>query len=50
MKDWKESNVNLMKESVFILAAMANSCDRVPKRAVSCYAPFLIDKIGDMKV
>lgn len=50
MKDWKESNMALMKEAVNILVAMATHCERVPKRAVATYAPFLIEKIGDMKV
>jgi hypothetical protein len=50
MKDWKESNVNLMKESINVLKSMTESCDRVPKRAVIVYAPFLCEKIGDVKV
>lgn len=50
MKDWKESNLVLMKESIFILQAMVTNCDRVPKRVVATYAPFLLDKIGDMKL
>jgi cytoskeleton-associated protein 5 len=50
MKDWKESNVNLIKESINVLKSMTESCDRVPKRALHIYAPFLCDKIGDVKV
>ena len=50
MKDWKESNINLIKESANTLKAMCDGCDRVPKRAVITFAPFLCDKIGDMKM
>lgn len=49
MKDWKESNINLCKEAVNLLKAVASGCDKVNKRAVVCYMPFLTDKIGDVK-
>jgi hypothetical protein len=50
MKDWKESNVNLIKESINVLKAMTENCERVPKRAVIVYASFLCEKLGDVKV
>ena len=50
MKDWKESNINLIKEAIYTLRAMTEHCERIPKRCVAVYAPFLCDKIGDVKV
>lgn len=50
MKDWKESNINLMKEAIFTLKAMTVHCEKIPKRVVATYSPFLCDKIGDIKV
>jgi hypothetical protein len=49
MKDWKESNMNLMKETIATLKIISESCERIPKRALFVYAPFLADKIGDVK-
>jgi len=49
MKDWKESNINLMKEAIATLKKMTECCDRIPKRAVWVYSEFLTDKIGDVK-
>ena len=49
MKDWKESNINLMKEAIATLKKMTECCDRLPKRAVWVYSEFLTDKIGDVK-
>lgn len=50
MKDWKESNINLHKEAINVLAACCSNCDDVPKKAYYVYAPFLTDKIGDIKL
>lgn len=50
MKDWKESNINLMKESINVLISLTQHCEDVPKRAIVAYAPFLCDKIGDIKM
>lgn len=50
MKDWKESNINLIKESIALLSTIAQNCEKVNKRAVATYMPFLSDKIGDVKV
>ena len=50
MKDWKESNVNLIKETVNLFNIVAQNCERVNKRAVACLMPFMSDKIGDVKV
>jgi hypothetical protein len=49
MKDWKESNMNMIKETVFTLKTIVDNCERVPKRALFVCAPFLVDKIGDSK-
>jgi hypothetical protein len=50
MKDWKESNINLIKEAIALFDTIAANCERVNKRAVGCIMPFLSDKIGDIKV
>lgn len=50
MKDWKESNINMQKEAINILQTCCNHCSDVPKRAFYVYAPFLCDKIGDVKM
>ena len=50
MKDWKESNLNIIKEAIALFTTIAQNCDKVNKRAVSCVMPFLSDKIGDVKV
>ena len=50
MKDWKESNINLQKESVNTLLCMTNHCDDIPKRVIATYAPFICEKIGDVKM
>jgi hypothetical protein len=49
MKDWKESNMNLLKEAVETFKKMTECCERIPKRVLWVYAPFLCDKIGDVK-
>lgn len=41
--------MNLMKETIATLKIISESCDRIPKRALFVYAPFLADKIGDVK-
>jgi hypothetical protein len=50
MKDWKESNLNLKKEAINILAACCANCTDVPKKAYYVYAPYLCDNIGDVKM
>ncbi len=50
MKDWKESNIVMMKEAVSVLLVMTQQCEDIPKRAVACYTPFLCEKIGDIKM
>jgi SpoU rRNA methylase family enzyme len=50
MKDFKESNLNLMKETANVFLCMTQHCDDIPKRAVACYTPFLCEKIGDIKI
>lgn len=50
MKDWKESNVNLIKECIALYLVIAKNCEKINKRAVSCAMPFFSDKLGDVKV
>lgn len=50
MKDWKESNLNMMKEAIFTFQTLVANCERIPKRAVAVYTPFLCEKIGDIKM
>ena len=50
MKDWKESNIVLMKEAIGILLCLTQHCENVPKRAVAVYTPFVCEKIGDIKM
>jgi hypothetical protein len=50
MKDWKESNINLIKETIALFLVVAQNCEKVNRRAVACLMPFLSDKIGDVKV
>ena len=32
------------------MLVMSQHCDDIPKRALACYAPFLCEKIGDVKL
>ncbi len=50
MKDWKESNVNLVKETIALFTVVAQNCEKINKRAVACLMPFLSEKVGDVKV
>ncbi len=50
MKDWKESNINLIKETIALFTNISQTCEKINKRAVACVMPFLSDKIGDVKV
>lgn len=49
MKDWKESNMNLIKETINLFLTIAKSTDKVNKKAAIVLMPFLSDKIGDVK-
>ena len=50
MKDWKESNLNMMKEAIFTFQTIVAHCERISKRTVAVYTPFLCEKIGDVKM
>jgi hypothetical protein len=50
MKDWKESNLNMLKEALNVAKSMVENCERIPKRVLGTYAQFLCDKIGDIKL
>lgn len=49
MKGWKESNMNMIKESINSLICCMDSCERIPKKSIFLYAPFIGEKIGDTK-
>ena len=49
MKDWKESNMNIIKEAINLFLSIAKSCENVNKKATIVIMPFLSDKIGDVK-
>ena len=49
MKEWKESNLNLIKESITLFTTIAKASDKINKKAVIILMPFLSDKIGDAK-
>jgi len=50
LKDWKESNVNLVKEAIALFTVIGVNADKINKRSVQCMMPFLSDKVGDVKV
>ena len=50
MKDWKESNINLMKCIVSVFNCIVNNSDRVNKRTIQCGMSFFVDKLGDVKM
>mmetsp|Transcript_34357 Transcript_34357/g.52642 ORF Transcript_34357/g.52642 Transcript_34357/m.52642 type:complete len:121 (-) Transcript_34357:4475-4837(-) len=50
MKDFKESNLNLMKEIIFLFDFIAQNCERINKRTMQCGMQFFVEKIGDMKL
>jgi hypothetical protein len=49
LKDWKESNLNIIKETIALFNKVSLSCEKVNKRSAACLMPFLVDKIGDSK-
>ena len=50
MKDFKESNINLMKEIIATFNSIAQNCDAINKRTFQTAMQFFIDKIGDIKM
>jgi cytoskeleton-associated protein 5 len=50
MKDFKESNINLMKEIIATFSCIAQNCDAINKRTFQVGMSFFIDKIGDVKM
>jgi hypothetical protein len=50
LKDWKESNINLIKESIGLFTTISTSCEKLSKRAVFVMMSFLSDKLGDVKM
>jgi len=49
-KDFKVSNVNVLKAIVDIFNFMATSCETMSKRTIQCAMAFFVDKIGDVKL
>jgi hypothetical protein len=49
LKEWKESNMNIVKETLNLLLHMGKVAPKVNKRTFQCIAPFLSEKIGDTK-
>lgn len=49
LKDWKESNINLIKEAINLFTTIATSTDTLSKRSAFIMMPFLADKLGDVK-
>ena len=50
MKDFKESNVNLLKGTVATYDLMARETQALGKRAMAPAMHFFVDKIGDVKL
>lgn len=50
MKDFKESNINLMKEIVQTYICIATNCDAINKRTFHVGMQFMVEKIGDIKL
>ncbi len=48
-RDWKESNMNLVKACLNFMLRCIDSAHRIGRRAASLIIPFLSDKIGDVK-
>ena len=49
MKTWKESNMNMIKESINTFIKFNENCDKIPKKGLFLFAPLLTEKIGDTK-
>ena len=49
MKDWKDSNMNMIKGSLALIRDVAKDYDNVNKRTMRCAMPFLCEKMGDIK-
>ena len=49
MKDWKESNMNLIKGALAMMLEVSGNLEKVGKRPVAVICPFLGDKLGDVK-
>lgn len=50
MKDFKESNINLMKEIIQTYTCIATNCDAINKRTFHVGMQFMVEKIGDIKL
>ncbi len=49
LKDWKESNINLIKEAINLFTTIASATENLNKRSAFVMMPFLSDKLGDVK-
>ena len=50
MKEFKESNINLMKGTVDLWLCITQNCEEINKRTMQCAMQFFVDKIGDVKM
>lgn len=48
-KDWKESNMNLVRAALNFMVKVFGSAFKVGQRATNVILPFISDKIGDTK-
>jgi hypothetical protein len=48
-KQWKESNINIIKEVIALFTVMAQQTEKLNKRSVAAMMTFLSDKLGDVK-
>lgn len=49
MKDWKESNVNIVKECISTITIYSQESELFNKKAAHIVCPFLTEKLGDVK-
>jgi hypothetical protein len=49
LKEWKDSNMNMIKGSLALISGTSKECDTFSKRTVQVTMPFLIEKNGDIK-
>lgn len=48
-KQWKESNINIIKEVLALFTVMAQQTEKLNKRSVAVMMTFITDKLGDVK-
>lgn len=48
-KQWKESNINIIKEVIALFGVITQQTEKFNKRSVQVMMNFLTDKLGDVK-